>query len=96
MSDELQADTPQARAKARLMSLLYVFVAFLKYCGLFFLGIMTGGGIVLKNPPEDKVARKQIVELTKQNESLKKDLTQIKSASVPSDKPVEKQTVNLN
>lgn len=96
MSDDLQADTPQARAKARLMSVLYIFVAFLKYAGLFFLGIMTGGGIVLKNPPEDKAAKNQIVELKQQNENLKKDLLQIKSAAVPNDKPIEKQTIYLN
>ena len=96
MSENLQADTPQARAKARLMSLLYIFFAFLKYCGLFFLGLMTGGGIVLKNPPEDKNAKKQIVELTQQNENLKNDLLQVKNANKPNDKPIEKLTVVLD
>lgn len=70
MSEELQADTPAARAKARLMSLLVFFLYLFKYVGLFFLGIMVGGGIVLKNPPADKKALQQVTELTKEKELL--------------------------
>ena len=73
MSENLEADTPAKRAKARLSVLLVIFVAFLKYVGLFFIGIMVGGGIVLKNPPEDKKALQQIQILTKE----KKDLADI-------------------
>jgi hypothetical protein len=96
MSEDLQADTPASRARARLMSVVKIVVAFFKYVGLFFIGIMTGMGIVLKNPPEDKAAKKQIFELVAENDSLKKNITQIKSINQPSDKPIEKETISFD
>lgn len=95
MSDDFQADTPVARAKARLQTVVIIFLAFLKYVGLFFVGIMVGGGIVLKNPPEDKVAKKQIAELQAANNSLLIDIKNIKSLSLPKDAVVVKETVLL-
>lgn len=92
MSDDLQADTPVSRAKARLQAVLVVCIAFLKYVGLFFVGIMVGGGIVLRNPPEDKVAKKQIAELKAANESLTKDIKTIKSLAKPNESVVVKET----
>lgn len=96
MSEELQAETPIARARARLMSVVKIVFAFLKFAGLFFIGIMTGMGIVLRNPPEDKAAKKQIVELVAENDQLKKNVLQIKNSNQPSDKPIEKDTLVLD
>jgi len=96
MSEELQAETPIARARARLMSVVKIVFAFLKFAGLFFIGIMTGMGIVLRNPPEDKAAKKQIVELVSENDQLKKNALQIKNINQPNDKPIEKDTLVLD
>ena len=96
MSEELQADTPTTRARARLMSVVKIVFAFLKFAGLFFIGIMTGMGIVLRNPPEDKTAKKQIVELVAENDQLKKNVLQIKNSNQPSDKLIEKDTLFLD
>lgn len=74
MSDQLQADTPAARAKARLRTFVKIGLYFLKYVGLFFLGIMVGGGIVLKNPMPDKKSLQQISELTKEKSALLEQL----------------------
>jgi len=95
MSEDLQADTPIKRAKARLHTVLMFGLAFLKYVGLFFLGIMTGGGIVLRNPPEDKQAKKQIQELVVANENLKKDVQKVKSFSAPNPEVIVRDTVLL-
>lgn len=95
MSDDFQADTPAARAKARLQAVVIIFLSFLKYVGLFALGIMVGGGIVLRNPPEDKAAIKQIAELKAANDNLLGDIKKIKSLATPKTEIVVKETVLL-
>lgn len=94
MSEQLQADTPAARAKARLKAVLIIFASFLKYVGLFLLGIMVGGGIVLKNPPEDKKALQKIAELTKEKAALVEQLKKPVQA-VPSKDLITKDSVML-
>ncbi len=93
MSESLEADTPVKRAKARLNVLLVVFIAFLKYVGLFFLGIMVGGGIVLKNPPQDKKALQQIQILTKEKNDLNDLVKSKKMITQPAAGKVEVPTV---
>lgn len=96
MSDNLQADTPVSRARARLMSVVSILISFFKFAGLFFVGIMAGAGIVLRNPPEDKAAKKKIVELMAENDSLKVKSVDIKTINQPSDKLIEKETIVIN
>ena len=95
MADNLQVETPADRAKARLMSVYRLFLGFLQYVGLFFTGIVVGGGIVLKNPPVDKSALKQIDTLIAENQNLKDKFASSESGFVASKTPIVKETVIL-
>lgn len=94
MSDQLQADTPAARAIARLKSVMWLCLSFVKFVGLFFVGIMVGGGIVLRNPPQDKKAMQQIVELKKENQAISSELQNVTKMS-PAKNLIVKDTINL-
>jgi hypothetical protein len=70
-------DDPVLRARARLMSIVWFFVGLLKYVGLFFVGIIVGMGIVLKNPLPNKEQQKEINLLKKENEELRSKLVNV-------------------
>lgn len=62
--------TVQTRAMGRLNAIKLFFKAFLKYIGLFLLGIFVGMGIVLKNPPSSKELQDKIKKLEEKQQDV--------------------------
>ncbi len=73
-NDVSTLENPVQSARERLWNVAKFFLGFLRYVGLFFLGIIIGMGIILKDPLPSKQQQIKISQLEKENSDLKTKL----------------------
>ena len=79
MANDLSSlENPVASAKQRLWKIFEFFLGLLKYVGIFFLGIIIGMGIVLKDPVVNKKQQIKIETLEKEIIDLKQKINNSK------------------
>lgn len=74
-NDVSTLENPVQSARERIWNITKFFLGFLRYVGFFFLGIIIGMGIVLKDPLPSKQQQIKISQLEKENNELKSKLT---------------------
>ena len=74
-NDVSTLEDPVKSARERLWEIAKFFLGFLRYAGLFVLGIIIGMGIILKDPLPSKSQQIKVTQLEKENNDLKSKLS---------------------